>query len=349
MQFLIDWASQTWHLVAGSAFWLLIGFAAAGFISVLVPSRMILDHLGGAGMKSVVKASLFGIPLTLCSCSVIPVASSLRRRGASKGATAGFLISTPEIGVDSFALSYALLGPVLAIARPVAALVTTLTAGGLIELFDREPPAKPMLDDAEGGASDDCCDTPAEPEKSIGAAIRYGYVELLSDLAHWLAIGFLLAGLVAVLIPDGFLEEYVGDGLVAKVVMLVVGLPLYICATASTPFAAALIARGLSPGAALVFLLAGPATNAATMTVISKDLGVRSLTIYLASIAAIALLAGVGLDAMVGDIGLPESIFEQQEHGLSTLNGVAGLIFCALLLNGLRVRWSKSARMAGGE
>ncbi len=416
MSFLIDWATQTWDLVACSAVWLLFGFAAAGFISVLVPSRWILNHLGGSGMMSVLKASVFGIPLTLCSCSVIPVASSLRRRGASKGATAGFLISTPEIGVDSFALSYALLGPVLAIARPLSALVTTLMAGGLIERFDRDGSAKGTLTpdtdsscccaNSDGGvepveASVDCCNETVEASgdccgetkptvvasplvgdgdakrrplaiapptrgdatevstknatkqaqyrktiastsgPSIGSAIRYGFVDLLSDLAHWLAIGFLLAGLVQVLMPDGFLDRYIGDGMLAKVAMLVAGLPLYICATSSTPLAAALIAQGLSPGAALVFLLVGPATNAATMTVVFRDLGIRSLVIYLASIAVVSMVAGVGLDALVGDAGIPESVLGKSGHGPSTWSSVAGVTFCVLLLNGLRIRWSK--------
>ena len=340
MGFVIDWALETWHLLAASAPWLLFGFAAAGLIAVVIPSGWILNHLGGSGMKSVVKASIFGIPLTLCSCSVIPVASSLRRRGASKGATAGFLISTPEIGVDSFALSYALLGPVIAIARPIAAFATTLMAGGLIEAFDgvRTGDDKMGILGSEGG----CCSAgqaEAGPKRSVLEVFRYGYVSLLSDLAHWLALGFLLAGLVGVLIPDGFLARYIGDGLLAKGAMLVAGLPLYICATSSTPLAAALIAQGLSPGAALVFLLVGPATNAATMTVVSKELGVRSLVIYLVSIAVMAMLAGIGLDAAFGQVLLPESVFGHSGHHVPTWQGVAGLVFCGLMLNGLRVRW----------
>ncbi len=337
MTFLISWATETWHLLASSAPWLLFGFAAAGLIAVVIPSGWILNHLGGSGMKSVVKASVFGIPLSLCSCSVIPVASSLRRRGASKGATAGFLISTPEIGVDSFALSYALLGPVIAIARPISAFATTLMAGGLIEVFDgarSDGKGDKLKDAGEIHAS-----TEAPPKRSIIEVFRYGYVSLLSDLAHWLAIGFILAGLVGVLIPDGFLDRYIGDGLLAKSAMLVVGLPLYICATSSTPFAAALIAQGLSPGAALVFLLVGPATNAATMTVVSRELGIRSLVIYLVSIAVMAMLAGIGLDALFEQLQLPESGLGHAGHHATTWQGVAGLLFCGLMLNGLRVRW----------
>lgn len=374
MDFLTQWGLDTWAMVLDAAPWLVIGFMAAGVLHVLLPAERLVQHLGRSGISSVFKASLVGIPLPLCSCSVIPVASSIRKRGASKGATASFLVSTPESGVDSIAISYALLGPVFAIVRPIAAFITAMTAGGLITAFEKARGEEAKLDQtpaaAEAGGHSCCHGGPvaseAAPERpGVGSccgagsgadrqggqspstfsrvreAARYGLVDMFVDLGHLLVIGFVLGGLISTLVPQSMLER-VGSGPLALIVMAFAGLPMYVCATAATPLAAALIAKGLSPGAALVFLLVGPATNVATMLIVGRDIGRRSLAIYLGSIAVVAIVLGSVVDA------LPMSIWQfgdlhPHAHGAGFWSWIAAIVLVGLIVNGLRLRYrSKS-------
>jgi hypothetical protein len=306
-------------------------------------------HLGRPGLAGVVKASLFGIPLPLCSCSVIPVASSIRKQGASKGAFVSFLISTPETGIDSIAISYALLGPLWAIVRPVAAFVTALTAGALVDRIDPASASTRGHARENPGGNGACAESracadrpPTIAGRRITAALRYGLVDMIADLSPWLVGGFLLAGLATAAIPDGFLQSYVGTGLSAMLVMLIVGLPLYVCSTSSTPIAAALIARGLSPGAALVFLLVGPATNIVTMVVVSRDVGRRGLAIYLLTIAVVAVAFGLLIDLTWPS--LPVSLATIPvcgDHSASTAGWPIAAVLILLTLNGLRLRISR--------
>jgi uncharacterized membrane protein YraQ (UPF0718 family) len=352
MTILTDWAVQTWNVLAAAAPWLLGGFLLAGLVHVLFPTSVLTRHLGRPGLSGVLKASLFGIPLPLCSCSVIPVASSLRRQGASRGAFASFLVSTPETGVDSIAITYSLLGPFLTVVRPLAAFVTAMVAGLLVGSSDGglEPGEEAVLEESENAGASCCSSCCAEEAESkdrgrVLTAIHYGLVEMITDLSPWLVSGFLLAGLVAAIIPDGFLERYVGAGFPAMMVMLVVGLPMYVCSTSSTPIAAALIARGLSPGAALVFLLVGPATNIATMMVVFRDLGRRGLMVYLGSIAVIAVLFGLVVDKVLPS--LPVSIAVMPpcvDHATSNTAWPMAVAFVLLTLNGLRLRLTAGRR-----
>ncbi len=345
--FFADWVGQTWALVLAGGPWLLGGFLLAGAIHALIPVDRISHHLGRPGWTGIVKASLIGIPLPLCSCSVIPVASSIRKQGATRGAFVSFLVSTPETGVDSIAISYALLGPVLTVVRPLAALVTALAAGFLVDRFGAG------MDSTEGGGEQpqssgepcpDACGCSGEDRKSarpgkLVAALRYGLVDMFADLSAYLIAGFLLAGLVSALIPEGFLERYAGGGLTAMLVMLVVGLPLYVCATSSTPVAAALIASGLGPGAALVFLLVGPATNVATMLIVLRDVGRRGLIIYLATIMIVALAFGFATEFAVDAWSVVPSGEAAPGCDPPTIVAWASAIALALLaLNGLRTR-----------
>ena len=337
--FAARWAAETWAMTLASAPWLLGGFLLAGAIYVLVPIGKVSRHLGGSGVGGVFKAALFGIPLPLCSCSVIPVASSLRKQGASRGAFTSFLISTPETGVDSIAISYALLGPLLAIVRPVAAFITAITAG-LLMGADEDADRATTTEQSAKDTSCECAEAPTPSGMSkIPAAIRYGLVDMIADLAPWLVLGFALAGLATALIPAGFLEQHLGGGLPAMLLMLVVGLPLYVCATSSTPIVAALIARGLSPGAALVFLLVGPATNLATMVIVSRDLGRRGLAIYLITIAVVAVLFGLLIDAVLPS--LPTALATLPDcctNEVSTVSWACAMAMIGLTLNGLRIR-----------
>jgi uncharacterized membrane protein YraQ (UPF0718 family) len=346
VSFLIEWMTQTWGMVLEAAPWLLFGFLLAGFVYILLPTDKVVAHLGRPGLLAVIKAALIGVPLPLCSCSVIPVASSIRKRGASQGATASFLISTPESGVDSIAISYALLGPLLAAVRPVAAFASAALAGGLIAARERSRPplTEPRDRMNEEKTCCSCCgdavQTPrASPAGKTVEALRYGLVEMFTDLGHWLLLGFLLGGFFAALLPAGFLERSIGTGPVAMLLMLLAGLPLYVCATSATPVAAALIAKGLSPGAALVFLLVGPATNVATMVVVTRDLGKTGLVIYLASIAVVAVAFGLGVDAIARAMVTTADSAQHSVHDhASPLAWVSAVLLAALVFNGIRLR-----------
>lgn len=305
--FLTEFRAELWHILLESGVWLIAGLAMAGLVHAFVARAWFERHLGGRGAWPVVKASLLGIPLPLCSCSVIPVAASLRRQGAGKGATAAFAISTPQTGEESIPITWALFGPVFALARPVIAVVTALIAGLLINATEREEAPEQVEEDAATTAdpSRPPLALPVVEHRSLGArlreAARHGFGTMLVDLAPWLAAGILMAAAVGAAVPPGWIAEHVGTGLWPKVAMLFVGVPLYICATSSTPLAWSLVLAGLSPGAAIVLLLAGPATNLATMSWVIKDLGVRALVIYLAVIAAVALGAGTAFDAFFPD------------------------------------------------
>lgn len=364
-----DLLRHLWIIALDAAPWLLLGLVAAGLIKAWIPSATILRWLGGKGLGSIVRAALLGTPLPLCSCGVLPVAMGLRKQGASRGATVSFLIATPENGVDSITLSYALLGPFMMVARPIAAIFSAILAGILTDaLPDRPaplaakagadscggstcgcghpepqsqtPPASPAKSGAESccdascecghvaplplsaspspGTRDDgaCCgtscgcsqartDAPARltaAGRTIGG-LRYALTEILDDVAVWLALGVVAAAMVATFAPPDVLSRW-GTGWPAMLVMLLAGLPMYICATASTPVAAALLAAGVSPGAALVFLLAGPATNIGAMAVIRRDMGTPTLLTYLLGISLGAVASGLAVDAIVGHLGL---------------------------------------------
>ena len=285
-----------------SAIYILFGFLIAALLHFLMTPDFVTKFLGGKNSKSVIRASLLGIPLPLCSCSVVPAAISMRKQGASKGSTLSFLISTPETGVDSISLTYALMDPIMTFFRPLSALITAICAGLLANAIDRKdddsPLPKTLVQSCQSSKTDCCTTPPAETGKKRGlwekakALYQYAYVDLLQDIVAWLLISIVLAGIVAALIPDSFFEEVLGNGFLSMLVMLVVGIPLYQCASSSTPLAAALILKGLNPGAALVFLLAGPATNIGTVMLVGKILGKKMMVVYLATISCVSLALG---------------------------------------------------------
>jgi uncharacterized membrane protein YraQ (UPF0718 family) len=292
-------ANECWLVFKEAAPFVIFGFFAAGLLKVLIPERLIVKHLGGNGFRSVFKASLFGVPLPLCSCGVIPVAVGLRKQGASKGATASFLVSVPETGIDSVAITWALLDPLMTIIRPVSAFITALATGSLINLLPELPEQKVA---AKTGTAESCCSANSDMstlltrEKPILHRLKdgviYAFTDLLKDIGGWLLLGILIAGIISYFVPIDFVDRYLGGEYSSLLIMLIIGIPLYICASASTPIAAALVLKGLSPGAALVFLLAGPATNAATMTVVAKHLGKATTVVYVAAIAICSLVFG---------------------------------------------------------
>lgn len=308
-----------WDLVIESAPWLLMGYLLAGIIKQVIPGSWVEKQLSEPGLLSIVKGAFIGAPLPLCSCGVIPTALAIRKAGASKGATSSFLVATPETGVDSISFSYAVLGPIFALARPIGALFSAIIAGILVNSIDGEDEKKTEVQSSCGS----CCsskqektsdETPVLSQRFI-AAVKYGYGRMISDTAKWLAIGLVAAAVITAVVPQSFFLQW-GDGLMAMVIMVVVGLPMYICATASTPVAASLLFAGISPGAALVFMLTGPATNIATMGVIKEQLGLRSLMAYLVGVIGTAISCGLILNALYANFGWPLQL-SMAEHGES--------------------------------
>jgi uncharacterized membrane protein YraQ (UPF0718 family) len=306
-------ADGAWGILYDAGFYVIFGMLAAGLIHLFLSRDWLVRHLGGRGFGSVLKAALLGAPMPLCSCSVLPAACALRNKGAGRGATVSFLISTPETGVDSIAVTWALMGPVMAIVRPVAAVLTALTAGFFETLRDRHEPPAVVAGPLCTICNSNDCEHIAKPTRwsRFWTFVLY---DMGDDLGPSLALGLLAAGIMAALLPDNFFEQYVGSPWTAMLVMLVVGLPMYVCATASTPLAAVLVAKGLNPGAALVFLLVGPATNIATILVVSRMLGKASAVLYVATIAAVSLVCGAIFDLVVGALNV--NVFAGEGHEL---------------------------------
>jgi uncharacterized membrane protein YraQ (UPF0718 family)/copper chaperone CopZ len=284
-----------WDTLREMSPFLLFGFFVAGVLSVFIQPEVVERHLGGSGFRQVIKAALFGVPLPLCSCGVIPVGASLRRHGASAGATTSFLISTPQTGVDSIMVTLSLLGPVFAVFRPVVSFVSGVIGGSLVNAFGADKSSSQAQRPACVG---ECC-TGAPGHNGFIRALRYGFVTLPKDINRALIIGVVIAGIIAAVVPDDYFSGILGGGILSMIVMMLVGIPIYVCATASVPIAAALIMKGISPGAALVFLMTGPATNAATVSTIWKTMGRRTAGLYLGTVAGSALLAGLLLDRIV--------------------------------------------------
>ena len=306
---------ESWLVLGQMAAYLLAGFLVAGVLSVCISPDWVERHLGRRGVRPVFAASLFGVPLPLCSCGVIPVAASIRQHGASRAATSAFLLSTPQTGVDSIAVTYALLGPVFAVFRPIAALVTGVVGGLLVQWFgEHDNVDRDAANGAEPACTDDCC----QGEKHGNAVVRalhYSFVILPRDIGPALLLGILIAGAMGTLVPEKQLESYLGAGFLSILLMMGAGVPVYVCATASVPIAAGLMHMGASPGAALAFLIAGPATNAAALTTIWRLLGRRTAMIYLLTVAASAIGGGLLINCIIPAAeGVPPQA-DPNEHG----------------------------------
>ena len=268
--------------------YLLLGFLIAGILHVFVPRDFYRKYLSRDNKFSVLFAALLGIPLPLCSCGVIPTAIGLRNEKASKGAVASFLIATPQTGIDSILATFSVLGLGFAIIRPVAALVTGVCGGLLVNRLVRE-------DTVDGSVADSCR---IESGNKVWRVLRYAYFDMIQDIGLRLAIGLILAAVIQVVVPDEFFLHFGANPLLQMLVILVVAVPMYICSTGSIPVAAALIMKGLSPGAALVMLMAGPAVNLASILVVRKALGGRFTTIYLLVIVGFSILFGLLVNAL---------------------------------------------------
>ncbi len=360
---------NTYYLALDASFWLVIGLFIGGLFKTLIPTEFLQRHLSTEGFGSIIKAAILGAPLPLCSCGVIPAAMGLREAGASKSATTSFLVSTPETGVDSVFITYAMMGPFMAVVRPITALFSAITAGTLVNVFDTDNPQPVVTDKHEmssccSSKTEDkieeklkssccssktevieeasCCSTQdvkqtsccsqekqevkessccssekeqvqetsccssshKEPHEQVTTlskiinGVKYAFTDLLDNIIFWLVIGIVFAAIVQTFVPSDTLIKY-GSGWLGMLVMLLVGIPMYVCATASTPLAAGFLLAGISPGAVIVFLLAGPATNMATLGIINKQMGKRTMWLYLVGIMSTALISGFVVNYLV--------------------------------------------------
>ncbi len=316
-----------WDLFAQSAPWLLLGYGIAGLINVYLPKSWLKKQLGKSTFSHTLKAAIIGAPLPLCSCGVIPTALGLRRRGASKNATASFMVATPETGVDSIAMTYALLGPLMAVARPIAAIFSAVLAGESVRAIqnrtsDIAPESKPS-----------CCHGKNNEihENNLTKVFKFSYVKLLGDTVNWLMIGLVFAALIQTYIPPSLLGNW-GDSVFAMVIMIVISIPMYICATASTPIAAGMLLAGVSPGAILVFMLTGPATNIATLGALSDELGKKAVVAYLFGVIAGAVVSGLLLDALLAQELFNMTVqVQEHNHGSKILYQASAILLAFLM------------------
>lgn len=337
MEHFLSFLNEIWTIIQSSSIYTLVGFFIAGLLHELINPELINSQIGKNNIRSAFVASLIGIPLPLCSCSVIPVAMELRQKGASKSAVTSFLISVPETGIDSIGMTYSLMDPLMTVLRPIAAFITALIAGSIQSFIPDEVETKL---NKNTGSVPSCCSASQKSKTKFNLmrAIKYGYGNLLGSIAKYLWIGFIISGMISYLIPDHFFEQYFYWEYGSIILIILISLPIYVCATASTPIAAVLIMKGLSPGAALVFLLAGPATNVATILVIKKLLGKISLTIYLISLFVCSFLMGILVNYLYNffKIDLKDFISSSiHNHHSSYLSILTGIIFLLLIITHL--------------
>ncbi len=315
--------------------WLLAGLALAGVIKGWIPERRLAAWLGGPGIGPIVRGAVMGAPLPLCSCGAVPAGVTLHRNGASRGAATAFLVGTPGIGIDSVALTYALLGPFMALVRAAGAVASAVTTGVLVALA---PSRRVAI--RSGSCEDGCCGAGEAPARPLSAAqrttegLRYAFGDVLRDVGPWMLVGIVLAGTLVTWVAPNAWGDF-GSGWKAMLVMAVIGIPLYLCAQAATPIAAAMILAGVSPGTALVFLLAAPMTSLATLAVLRKEFGFFPVAVFVASLAGSAIAAGLAVDAFAGSfavnvtaqVGRAGELFPQPVQYLA----LATLLFLAAL------------------
>jgi uncharacterized protein len=344
MNYIKGYGSELFFILTEMAPYLMLGFIFAGLLHLLFPKKRVRRYMGQNNFRSIFNASLLGVPLPLCSCGVIPTGISFYKHGASKASTVSFLISTPQTGVDSIFVTYSMLGLPLAIIRPIVAFITGIFGGLVTKRIDPEK-SKTVLQNNENDEA-----MPIGFLPKVKEMFRYSFIEFLQDISNWLIIGLLIAALISIMVPDDFFADKIPNDFLGMLVILVISIPVYICATASVPVAAVLMLKGLSPGAALVLLMAGPATNAATITMIAKVLGKKSLIGYLGAIITGALLSGLMIDYF-----LPAEWFKVSEHFShlshdhsmmpAWLKTGSAIILTLLIINGYIQKYFNSGKM----
>lgn len=327
--------------------YILLGFLIAGLMHSFIPQRTMARHLSGTGWKSVVKSAMIGIPLPLCSCGVLPTAIGMRRNGASKAASTSFLIATPQTGIDSIAATWSLLGPAFALIRPIAALFTSFFGGIAVGKWESKESASKECtasnckdehspDEREHAGHTHEEATPSTFHTKIISALRYGFIDLVGSIGGWLVAGLIIAAIITVYVPSDFFTIMGKTPIFSMIAVLLIAIPMYVCATGSIPIAMSLVMKGLSPGTALVLLMAGPAANFASFTLITKEMGKKSAAIYLLAIVVGAMLFGLAIDYL-----LPATWFKlpmmsgghaHAHSGINVFSSMCSLILVGLLL-----------------
>ncbi|HMM36729.1 MAG TPA: SO_0444 family Cu/Zn efflux transporter [Thermoanaerobaculia bacterium] len=361
MNVLVRIFEETYRIVLDSGFFILLGFLLAGLLHELVDTARIGRALGGRSLGAILKAAVVGGPLPLCSCGVLPMAVALRKKGASREATVSFLISTPETSEEAILLTWGLLGPVMALVRPVVGVVTAIVAGLVSLVAGGEDDRRPTQAGEAAGveatpcSTEDGCGTPEAPAARGGTlrdraarVVRYAFVTMVDELAFWMLLAFLATGVLAGVLPQDFFLRFLPWPILTMVLMALVGLPMYVCASASTPIAAAMIAKGLDPGSALVFMLTGPATNASTIAVVARLFGRRFVGVYVGSIVGVAIASGLLLNAVVGAGLVPAPGGPEAESGgvWAVVRFLSAFAFLALMAfsfqrRGFRPGWNE--------
>jgi len=336
MEWLKNYGVEFYRLMSEMAPYLLLGFLFAGLLKGFFPADRVVRFMGRRNFRSVFNAAVLGVPMPLCSCGVIPTAISFFRNGASRGATTSFLISTPQTGVDSILATYAMLGLPFAVIRPVVAFITGIIGGMANNLFVKGQEEVQGYKTVVGGEH-------LTFVQKIKQILTYGFGELLEDILKWLLIGLAAAAFLSLVIPDSFFSQYVGNQWIEMLVVLAAAAPMYICATGSIPLAAVLLMKGMSPGAALVLLMAGPATNIATMMVISKTMGKKTFLVYLGSIIGGALLSGFMVNTFMPADWFMVSHMHHHSHSEagSWINLVTTVLLVSLMLVAAWNKWIK--------
>ena len=338
MNIILDYIRHFWQVFSAMSPWLLTGYCLAGIIAFFLKPEQVKKHLGGKGLLPVLKAVLIGVPLPVCSCSVIPSATALRQEGSGKGATGAFFISTPQTGIDSIVVTASMMGWLIAVIRPVVAFLSGITGGILISRFcpevSEKQPAAPQKTHC-------CCchsqqDT-ASWKNAPGFILSYGFIRMMKSTAPSLLLGMAVAALIQQLVPDNFGAEYLcGNMLLEFLVVLIFSIPLYICSSASVPVALALILKGFSPGAALLFLIAGPSIHSVSITSMQQIIGRKAMLLAVAAIAFWAVAAGVTANLM--DIPVNQELICAAASGRNTLKTVCGIVLALLVFRALVAR-----------
>ncbi|MEO5333364.1 MAG: SO_0444 family Cu/Zn efflux transporter [Magnetococcus sp. YQC-5] len=352
------------HVTLEMAPWLVLGLVAAGLVKAWIPESLVMRWLGGQGIWPIFRAAIIGAPLPLCSCSVIPMAIGLRRNGASKSSTVSFLVATPETGVDSLALSWIMLGPFMTIARPVCAILSAMFSGMLTLLVERFEAnhlqdslvSNPLDTHSEQKCASSCCSKNKKLVVSVPPTawtrtiegIQYAMRELWDDIALLLGIGLILTAAVTTWVPYGNLSSYTQESWLSMILIVIASMPVYVCATASTPMAAAMLFSGMTPGMALAFLMAGPATNVAPLGIIKRELGSRVLAAYLTGIFVSSVGLGMLADLIARHWGwMPEvNLTHQNTEWMPVWLAASSAVF--LLALSFRPLWKSQKQNPGG-
>ncbi len=361
MTYIYDILYEIFKMFIEMSPYLLLGLAFVALLNIFVNKDLISKQIGDKSILSILKAALFGIPLPLCSCGVVPTTVYLHRNGASKASTLSFLISTPQTGIDSIIATYGLMGPIFAIFRPIAALIMGIIGGLVANIFEKneneeiKPKAKvnpkqinfniieqtsikkdTVCDDNCGEKNDEIANLPLK--NRIIPSLKYAFIDFVDDISNQFIVGVIISGLIAFFIPESFFSDLgIGSGILGMLIMVAIGIPMYVCATASIPIALILIAKGFSPGVAFVFLATGPATNAASIAIIGKTLGKKITLIYLLTIIVSSIIMGTLLDLIFNYTGTIETYRESLACHTDIIEGfdlklVFGIIFASLLI-----------------